>query len=207
MHLRLEEIEKSYRGQAVLRGISATFPPGRIGALIGPNGAGKTTLLRIAAGLQRADRGAVHATDVVYFGGFDTLPVGGSANGLRRALGLPPSFGGRCGLARLSRGQQQSAGVYLALDSTASTVLLDEPWTALEPDARDALNVRLRFEAAAGRIVLCSSHDLDEVCRVADDVVFLREGRLTSASRDETAPDRPFDRQALLRGYREGLLP
>jgi ABC-type multidrug transport system ATPase subunit len=206
MHLRLEQIEKSYRGNSVLRGISATFHPGRIGALIGPNGAGKTTLLRIAAGLQRADRGAVDATDVVYFGGFDTLPVGGSANGLRRALGLPPSSGGHSGLARMSRGQQQSAGVYLALDSRASTVLLDEPWTALEPDAREALNVRLRGEAAAGRIILCSSHDLDEVARVADDVAFLRDGRLTAAPRDEGAEARALDRQALLRGYRGGLL-
>ncbi|HSY51730.1 MAG TPA: ATP-binding cassette domain-containing protein [Thermoanaerobaculia bacterium] len=198
--LELSLIRKSYGDNEVLRGFSGTFSAGRIAALVGPNGAGKTTLLRISAGLQRADSGLIRSGRALYYGGFDLLPVKGSVDQLRRGLGLPPASKGGRKLSRLSRGELHRVGLDIALDLVPDVLLLDEPWTALEPDARDTLNIELRAHAP-NRVVICSSHDLDEVARVADDVVFLAGGVGTWKRRDEDAA--AFDREELIRAYRE----
>ncbi|MDP9192356.1 MAG: ATP-binding cassette domain-containing protein [Acidobacteriota bacterium] len=199
MHVECRELRKSYGAVEVLRGVTATFRAGRVAALVGANGAGKTTLLRIVAGLQFADSGTISAGRVLFYGGFETIPLRGRVNGLRAALGLPPAANGGAGvLARLSRGQLHAVGLEIAVDLDPDVLLLDEPWTALDPDARDRLTARLRETAANGRVVVCSTHDLDEVSRAADDVIFLREGRAIAASREE----RPLDRDQLLAGFR-----
>lgn len=199
--LILEEIRKSYGSREVLRGFTANFDNGRIAALVGPNGAGKTTLLRIAAGLQAADGGTIRGGRTLYYGGFDSVPVQGRVNALRRALGLAPMDNGERRLAKLSRGELQSVGLDIALELAPEVLLLDEPWTALEPDARERLNERLRA-ARTNRVVICSSHDLDEVARVADDVLFLRDGIVAHKSRSED--ETPLDRDELIRLYRGG---
>lgn len=199
--LSMEGIHKSYGKREVLRGLTADFANSRIAALVGPNGAGKTTLLRIAAGLQASDSGSIRGGRTLYYGGFDSVPVRGRINTLRRALGLPRVDGGDRRLAKLSRGELQSVGLDIAFELAPEVLLLDEPWTALEPDARERLNERLRA-ACTNRVVICSSHDLDEVARVADDVLFLRDGVVLRKSRgdDETA----LDREELIRLYRGG---
>lgn len=200
--LVLEAVTKSYGKVVVLRGVDGAFQPGRVGALVGPNGAGKTTLMRIAAGLQRADSGTVRSSEVVYYGGFDTLPVGGTVNRFRRTLGLAPvdELGGRR-MSRLSRGQLQRVGLDAAFELERGTLLLDEPWTSLEPDAREDLNGRLVETARPGRVVVVSSHDLDEVARVANDVAFLRDGKAIWKTREEMGPA-GFDRSLLLELFR-----
>jgi ABC-type multidrug transport system ATPase subunit len=198
--LELSLIRKSYGANEVLRGFSGTFFGGRIAALVGPNGAGKTTLLRIGAGLQHADSGLIRSGRTLYYGGFDLLPVKGSVDQLRRSLGLPPATKGGRKLSRLSRGELHRVGLDIALDLVPDVLLLDEPWTALEPDARDTLNIELRAHAAK-RVIICSSHDLDEVARVADDVVFLAGGVGIWKRRDEDAA--AVDREELIRIYRE----
>jgi ABC-2 type transport system ATP-binding protein len=198
-------LSKAYGRNAVLRGVDLTFSPGRIGALVGPNGAGKTTLFRIAAGLQRADAGEVGATAVLYYGGFDVLPLRGTVNGLRRALGLAEArLLGERRMKGLSRGELQRAGLDVALDLRCRILLLDEPWTALEPDVRDELSSRLRARADEGTTVVVSSHELDEVARVADDIAFLRGGRATMKSREEMG-EGGFDRARLMALFREEI--
>jgi ABC-type multidrug transport system ATPase subunit len=195
--LQLESIRKSYGSHDVLRGFTGTFAPGRIAALIGPNGAGKTTLLRIAAGLQIADGGTVSRVKTVYYGGFDTMPLRGKVSQFRRALGLAAEGDSRK-LSTLSRGELQRVGLSAALELPADALLLDEPWTALEPDAREELDRELQ-RIAADRIVVCSTHDLDQVSRIADDWVFLAAGTALWKKRE----DGIATREDLLRLYRD----
>jgi len=200
MHVECREVRKSYGAMEVLRGFTATFRAGRVAALVGANGAGKTTLLRIIAGLQFADAGSLSGGRVLFYGGSETLPLRGRVDGLRKALGLPGAVKGGDGvLARLSRGQLHAVGLEIAVDLDPDVLLLDEPWTSLDPDARDRLSARLRETASSGRVVICSTHDLDEVSRIADDVIFLREGQAVVASRED---DGALDRDRLLAGYR-----
>lgn len=200
MTLRMEAICKSYRAHEVLRGFSGTFEQGRVAALVGANGAGKTTLLRIAARLQLATSGTVVGERVLYYGGFDVVPTHGTIDKLRRALGLQPVSGGARKLVKLSRGELHRVGLDAAFELAPEILLLDEPWTALEPDAREALNYRIR-STVENRVIVCSSHDLDEVARVADDVVFLADGVGTWKRRSETGE--AFERDDLVRLYRE----
>lgn len=199
--LRFEGVVKSYGALEVLRGITAAFQPGRVAVLVGPNGAGKTTLMRIAARLQSADEGTVDGPHALFFGGCETLPVRSTVNALRAALRLPADEAlGKRRLAKLSKGLLQQAGLRIAIETGADALLLDEPWTSLEPDARTRLNDEVRAQASLGRILVCSTHDLDQGARVADDVVLLREGRLAWHRREDLPAD--LTHQFLLDLYR-----
>lgn len=202
MSLHLRDVCRSYGPASVLSGISLSFSPGRLAALVGPNGAGKTTLLRIAAGLIHADAGEVSGGRCLYYGGHEVLPVLGSENGLRRSLGLEPIPGATRTLGKLSRGQLHLVGLRAALDLDAPCLLLDEPWTSLEPDARENLNERIVARVRDGGVVVCSTHDLDEVARIADDVVFLRDGTGSLHRREEQAGGE-FRRDRLLDFFRD----
>src|SRR5207248_9225832 len=116
-----------------------------------------------------------------------------------RALGLPPVADGSRKMSKLCRGELHRVGLDVAFELASDVLLLDEPWTALEPDAREALNVRLR-STVEGRVLICSSHDLDEVARVADDVVFLAGGVALWKRREDASV--AFDRDELIRVYR-----
>ncbi len=199
--LEIRGVSRSYGRTTVLSEVSLSFEPGRLVALVGPNGAGKTSLLRIAAGLIRADSGEVSAAGCLYYGGHEVLPVLGTENVLRRSLGLAPIEGGTVRLGRLSRGQLHLVGLRAVLDIEGPALLLDEPWTALEPDARERLNGRIFERARAGNVVVCSTHDLDEVARIADDVVFLRDTNAT-LHRREDQPGGEFRRDRLLDFFR-----
>ena len=201
MRLDVCDVCRSYESQVVLSEVNVSFPPGRLAALVGPNGASKTTLLRILAGLIRADSGTFSGGPCLFYGGFDSLPVRGTENSFRLSLGLSALPGADKGLGKLSRGQLHLVGLRAALDVTAPVLLLDEPWTALEPDARERLNERLVARARSGGVVVCSTHDLDEVARIADDVVFLRGGRATARRREEQ-DGLEFRREKLLDFFR-----
>lgn len=149
------DIRKAYGPKEVLRGFSATFEQGRVAVLVGPNGAGKTTLMRIIAGLQWPDDGLVQSRRAAYYSGFDSVPVRGTVDRLRRAVGLPPARErGAARLSRLSRGQLHIAGLEIVLDLDSDALLLDEPWTALDPDARENdRGHRSRRHLAVGRCI------------------------------------------------------
>lgn len=194
--LRVENVVKAYRSHVVLNDISFTFERAAIVGLVGANGAGKTTLMRIAAGLQLPDRGKIEAGRCGYFGGFDTIPVRGRINDLRGGLGLNSVPNGDARLSTLSRGELQLAGLDAIFELGRDVLLLDEPWTALEPDRRDALTKRIVDYARAGHLVMCSSHELDEISRVATDVILLGGGAIRHMPGGA-------NRETLLAAYRE----
>lgn len=208
-NLEIRGLAKRYGSKRVFDAFEGTFEPGRLTALVGPNGAGKTTLLRIAAGLQTADAGEIiRPAPAAYYGGFDTIPVAGSVRNLRASLGVSPGDDQRS-LSRLSRGELQLVGLEIVLDLAPAILLLDEPWTALEPHVRRELTGRLSGLAAAGKMVICSSHDLDEVVRAADDVVFLHDGKgvwMPEDQRlDQTALMAMFEKTRESRGRKDAV--
>lgn len=197
--LAFDRVHKRYGVKRVLDDATFTISAGVVVGLVGANGAGKTTLMRIAAGLQPPDTGVVSIRQGGYFGGFETLPVGGTVNDLRRGLGLETCDTGSVRLSTLSRGELQTVGLAAAFELSCDVLLLDEPWTGLEPDRRDALSARIAAYARAGRTVVCSSHELDEVARVAHEVLFIGGGQLRRYEAHETG----FQREELLRIYRD----
>lgn len=199
----------------VLDGIDLTIPDGTVTALFGPNGCGKTTILNIIAGIESYDDGdvAVNSDDgerpllryafqnfrevlLPWKSALDNVVFGLRARGCSRsdalAQGLSFLEGRNFPFPRdrypyqLSMGQQQSLALARTLVDNASNVLLDEPFSALDHDARfrmqDVVSSALTIRPTA---VVFVSHDVDEALYMSDQVVLLskRPARLIESFR------------------------
>ncbi|HYY12029.1 MAG TPA: ATP-binding cassette domain-containing protein [Kineosporiaceae bacterium] len=209
--LELQSLSRRFGPVVALDGVSLTVRPGVLTGFIGANGAGKTTTMRIVVGVLAPDAGEVRwggapvgpderrrfgympeerglypkmtvLDQLVFFARLHGVsPAGAQRRGreLLEELGLGARAGDQ--LQKLSLGNQQRAQVAAALVHDPDLLLLDEPFSGLDPVAVDALAALLRRRAAAGVPVLFSSHQLDLVERLCDDVVIVHRGRVQAA--------------------------
>ena len=186
-------LTRRFDSRVAVDDVSFELAAGEIFALLGPNGAGKTTTLRMLAGLIKPSSGSVRVDGRIGFlteapGLWDRLTVERNLLVYARLYGLQDparavdealdlfDIGNRRGdrAAQLSKGLKQRVALARTLLHRPDIVLLDEPTSGLDPEsARDVreLILRLRDER---RAVLISTHNLDEVQRVADRVAVLR---------------------------------
>ena len=192
-------------GQVVaLDGVSFNLTPGQTLAIFGPNGAGKTTLLKVLAGLIRPREGVVRVTGgrraIGWIGHqshlYEHLTVRENLHFWASLYGVPAARRGpraalvleRLGMAdradqpvwSLSRGLAQRAAIAKALIHDPSVLLLDEPFTGLDLAAAAELRVllgELRGGDTGGRVVVLTTHNVDEGVELATDVAFQRRGR------------------------------
>jgi ABC-2 type transport system ATP-binding protein len=199
-------LRKRYGRHQAVEDVSFEVGRGQVVGLLGPNGAGKTSVIKMLLGLVKADAGEVlllgrstaepvarslvgylpelfryqpwlRAAEVlklhVRLAGVDV-----SANDQRDCLalvGLAERSGDRVG--GFSKGMQQRLGLAVALVGRPQLVILDEPTSALDPQGVVLVRELVRGLADDGAAVLVSSHHLDEVARVADEIVVLHGGR------------------------------
>jgi ABC-type multidrug transport system ATPase subunit len=203
-------LTRRFRHTEAVDSLSLQVPEGSIFALIGPNGAGKTTTIKLLMNLLRPTCGAarVLATDSRELGVRELQRIGyvsenqrlpdwmtarelfdycrplyptwddGLARALERTLGLQT----RGPLRTLSRGSRMKAALLSSLAYRPELIVLDEPFTGLDPFVRDEL-IRGLLEVPddSPRTVLISSHDIDDVERLADWIGFISDGRLMFA--------------------------
>lgn len=197
--------------EPVLKGVNLTARPGGVTAIIGRNGAGKTTLFRTILGLQKPDRGRVtisgersdsfrrrrgigYVPETVSFPpgwtGLDLLrrgidlcvPRAERSEALARAVGRVTDQGAlEKAIVRCSKGQQQQIRFAFALVGEPSVLLLDEPFSGLDPPARVALRSCVMAAAERGVTTLLASHNLSEVAKVADEIFVLENGQVRPA--------------------------
>ena len=190
--------------------VSFDVRPGRLTGFVGANGAGKTTAMRIIMGVLASDAGTVTLADrpldlaarrrFGYMpeerGLYPKMRVLDQLVFLGRVRGLTPvlartraielleelELGDRMTdvLHTLSLGNQQRVQVAAALLHEPVLLILDEPFSGLDPIAVDAMAARLRARAEAGVPVLFSSHQLELVERLCDDLVVIHEGRIVA---------------------------
>jgi ABC-2 type transport system ATP-binding protein len=225
--LELRSLRKAFGEVVALDGATLSARPGRILGFLGPNGAGKTTAMRAAFGLVALDGGDVAwqgrplgRPERLRFGYmpeqrglYPRMRIGeqlawfGRIHGMRAAeareaagawldrLGLGDRSRHR--LEQLSHGNQQRVQLAVALLHDPEALVLDEPFAGLDPMAADALAEIIRERAAAGVTVLFSSHQLDLVQDVCDDVAIIDRGRVVLAGSLEEvrrhAPHRRLD--------------
>jgi len=209
--LELRGITKSYGGRRVLDDVGFDVAPRRLTGFVGGNGAGKTTTMRIALGVLAADGGEVQldgapisdgdrrrfgympeerglypkmkvAEQIAYLArlhGYSKADADHNATALLERLGLGERLNDK--VETLSLGNQQRAQIAAALVHDPEVLILDEPFSGLDPLAVDVVAGVLQERAAQGVAVLFSSHQLDVVERLCDDLVIIAAGTIRAA--------------------------
>ncbi len=210
--LELIGLRRSFDDVVALDDVSFAVPEGAIVGFVGPNGAGKTTAMRIALGVLEPDAGEVRwrgqpvdalarrrfgympeerglypkmrvREQLVYLARLHGLPA---AHAARRAdeivatMGVEERAGDR--VESLSLGNQQRVQLAAALVHEPDALVLDEPFSGLDPVGVDVLAGVLRRQAQNhGVPVVFSSHQLDLVERICDAVVLIDHGRIVAS--------------------------
>jgi ABC-2 type transport system ATP-binding protein len=208
--LEIADIRKRFGAVRALDGCSLSVERGRMLGFLGPNGAGKTSTMRAIFGLVEPDSGEVRwdgrpvgLPDRLRFGYmpeerglYPRMPVGeqiayfGRLHGMRAsaARAAAAAWLDRLGLAdragasveELSHGNQQRAQLAAALVQAPELLVLDEPFAGLDPVAVQTLAEVLRGEAARGAAVLFSSHQLELVEDICEEVAVIDRGRVVA---------------------------
>ena len=208
--LEVVGVTKRFGAIAALDGVSLEVPRGRMLGFLGPNGAGKTTAMRTIFGLVAPDAGELRwrgrpidlmarmrfgympeerglyprmalGEQLAYFGalhGLGAAAAHAAADGWLERLGLSDRAGAR--IEELSHGNQQRAQLAAAVVHSPDLLVLDEPFAGLDPLAVRTLADVLRSEAARGAAVLFSSHQLELVEDICEDVAIIDHGRLVA---------------------------
>ena len=216
MTIEVRSLTRRFGDLVAVDDVSFVVPPGGLTGFVGGNGAGKTTTMRMVMGVLAAHRGEVlwsgepvTAADRRRFGYMpeerglypkqgilDQLVYlarlrGMDARAARSAIGeLLERFGlaGRAkdALESLSLGNQQRVQIIASLVPAPQALVLDEPFSGLDPAAVESMADLLREQAAGGVPVVFSSHQLDLVDRLCDRMVVMAGGRVVAhGSADE----------------------
>ncbi|MDI6097592.1 ATP-binding cassette domain-containing protein [Actinoplanes sp. NEAU-A12] len=209
--LNVEAVNRSFGERQVLKDVSFTVESGRLTGFVGANGAGKTTTMRIILGVLAADTGTVTwcgnpvtredrqgfgympeerglypkmtvTEQIVYLGRLHGL---GTADAKRRTATLLERLElterANDPVEKLSLGNQQRAQIAAALVHDPQLLVLDEPFSGLDPIAVETVLAVLRERARTGTAVLFSSHQLELVERLCDDLVIIADGTIRAA--------------------------
>ena len=205
--LTLDGVGKRYGDFQAVRDLSFEVGKGQICGFLGPNGAGKTSTLRMILGLQPATTGRIEILGadngrkvrdrigflpeerglykkmtpvdaIAFFGSLKGVPT---AEGRRRAKELLDAQGLGASKAKkmkeLSKGMAQKVQLIASIVHRPEFVILDEPFSGLDPVNQQGLEAMIRGLAADGATVLFSTHVMQHAERLCDKVVLLARGR------------------------------
>jgi ABC-2 type transport system ATP-binding protein len=209
--LQLRDVSRCYGQTVALDGLSLDVPEGEVVGFVGPNGAGKTTAMRIALGVLETDTGdvrwrgeAVTREAQRTFGYMPEerglypkmrvdrhLRYFAALHGRDDAAAAAARWIDRLAIAEytekrieeLSLGNQQRVQLAAALVHDPPVLILDEPFSGLDPIGTDVMSEVLAERASAGAAVIFSSHQLELVERICDRVAIVNRGRLVASGR------------------------
>ena len=202
---------RRFEDVVALDDVSFAVEPGEMVGFVGPNGAGKTTAMRIALGVLQADAGEVrwrgrpvdaemrrrfgympeerglypkmrvldHLVYLARLHGLEREDARAQAARAIEVLGVADRSSSK--IETLSLGNQQRVQLAAALVHRPEVLVLDEPFSGLDPVGVDVLSGVLREQAAAGVPVVFSSHQLDLVERLCESVVLIHQGRVVAS--------------------------
>jgi Cu-processing system ATP-binding protein len=203
--ITIRGLTKRFGALEVLRGVDATIAAGRITGIVGPNAAGKTTLIKSILGLTRADGGEIIVGDtrvngdesyrarIGYMPQIARFPANLTGRELLDMLrdlrspatvdeSLVEAFGIedelKKKLSALSGGTRQKINAAAAFLFDPEVLILDEPTAGLDPRSSSILKERILADKARGRTFIITSHIMAELQLLADDVLFISDGKV-----------------------------
>ena len=226
--LEVDGLTKRYGTKLALSDLSFSVRPGEVYGFVGANGAGKTTAMRIMLGVLAADSGVVrwqgkpvtfetrrrfgympeerglypkmrvteHLVYLARLHGLDLGTATRSADALTERLGVAERR--TDAIEKLSLGNQQRVQLAAALVHDPEVLVLDEPFSGLDPVGVDALAGVLLERARRGVPVVFSSHQLDLVERLCDSVGIINAGRMVATGTVEDLRAQEGRRQLLV---------
>ncbi len=235
--LQLRGVRRSFGRIQAVDGVDLDVPRGSIYGILGPNGAGKTTTIRMILNIYTPDEGEIlfdgrrldrRATDRIGYlpeerGLYKRLKVGEHLEYMARLKGVPAGEARRrvgqwlerfeladramAKTNELSKGMQQKVQFIGAIIAEPEVVVLDEPFSGLDP-----INVELLREIIAeiqdsGRTVLFSTHVMEQAEQICDHIFLIHQGRKVLDGRlDEIVQDYPVDKVRLVGDFQESAL-
>ncbi|GJM44561.1 MAG: putative ABC transporter ATP-binding protein YhaQ [Gemmatimonadota bacterium] len=205
--LRLEGVVKSFDRHRAVDGLDLTVPRGSIYGLLGPNGAGKTTTIRMLMGILRPDAGRIHVLgepaseatkdrigylpeerglypgmkvldNLLFFGalrGLSTAEARAAAGKWLARLRMESTALRK--LQELSKGNQQKIQFVATVLHEPELLVLDEPFSGLDPVNQDLMRTTILDLAAQGKTIVLSTHLMDEVERLCSHLTLIHAGR------------------------------
>jgi ABC-2 type transport system ATP-binding protein len=206
MVIEVKDVWKSFKTVQAVKGITLSIPKGKFVALLGPNGAGKTTLVEMIEGIQKPDKGEITIMGKHWKGNEDELHqiIGLSLQETRfidklrvtETLRLFASFFNmgksrveeilelvglqekrKSYVVNLSGGQRQRLAIGIALINTPAILLLDEPTTGLDPNARREIwDILKKLKEASETSMILTTHYMEEAEKLCDHIVIMDNG-------------------------------
>jgi ABC-2 type transport system ATP-binding protein len=205
--LEVAGLDKSYGAVRAVNELSFAVEPGEVLGFLGPNGAGKTSTMRMILGLLKPDAGSIHLFGqpwsrdvlprlgylpeerglykrmraieaVMFFARLKGLPAAlarKKARSILERLGLGAVQ--RLRIESLSRGLAQKVQVAAAIAHEPDFLILDEPFSGLDPLNQQMIEDIIRDQAKAGRSAIFSTHTMQHAERLCRRVIILRQGR------------------------------
>jgi ABC-2 type transport system ATP-binding protein len=214
MRIEVDELTIRYGDTTALDRLTFSLEPLKIYGLLGRNGAGKTSLLSAMAGFRRPTEGAVRVNGRPVFENADvtgdiclirdageTIGIGTAADALYFAEWLRPRWDGdfarslmdtfglnpKAKVNAMSKGQRSAMGIVVGLASRAPLTMLDESYLGMDPQARYTFyDVLLADYLAHPRTIILSTHLIEEVSALLEEVLILDRGRLAVHEESET---------------------
>ncbi len=203
--IEIQNIHKKFGKNQVLSGVELSINDGGVFAVLGPNGSGKTTLIKCILGMVMPNKGCISVLDNTiknswkYRREIDYLPQIANFPGnlkvkelirmikdlrqkpsdeekLIRLFELEPFLNKK--LSTLSGGTKQKVNIILTFMFDCPLIILDEPTTGLDPASLIRLKELIQQEKAKGKTILITSHIMRFVEEVADEIVYLLEGKI-----------------------------
>lgn len=214
MKIEITNLKKVIKGTIVLDDINYTFSGGRIYGLCGKNGCGKTMLMRLIAGLIYPSSGTIRIKDKVlgkdisfpesvgmlienpsflndYTGKQNLEMLAGLQKNVDKAevrrvleqVGLDPDDKRK--FYKYSLGMRQRLGIAAAIMGSPELILLDEPINAIDTDGVQEIRAIIRGLSVENRIIIVASHDKSEMDYLADEKIYMSEGRLIKETEND----------------------
>jgi Cu-processing system ATP-binding protein len=203
-----KNVDFFYKQTQVLFDINLTINKGQSVAIVGHNGAGKTTLIKLLIGVLQPSSGAINSIEYVQTNKLSFMPEHNALyshlSGIElmryfaKLKGVEPSnineilklveidFAAHKKISQYSKGMKQRLMLAQALLSDPEILILDEPYSGLDPNSKRLFSRILQNLSVKNKSIILSSHTLEGLSDIVDNVIFIKKGRVTLSGKIKT---------------------